>query len=81
MSWFCAWREPRRRRCLVLVVVVALTLSGCAIYFDQAAQRECGGDWSYQTRCPPLTFCNADEDTPLRGGRCVPLWSWVFGRR
>ncbi len=81
VNWFGAWREPRYRRYLVLVVVVALTLGGCAIYFNRAAQRECGGDWSYETRCPPLTVCDVDEDVPLRGGHCVPWWTYVLGRR
>jgi len=81
VDWESVREEARGWYVLVLLTVVSLTLGGCTIYFNRAAQRECGGDWSYETRCPPLTVCDVDEDVPLRGGHCVPWWTYVLGRR
>ncbi len=35
----------------------------------------CGGDWSYNARCPLGTFCRSIGRGPLAGGKCKP---WLY---
>ncbi len=39
----------------------------------------CGGDWSYNVKCPVGTFCRPLEQGPLSGGVCRPfLFPFLF---
>ena len=38
----------------------------------------CGGDWSYNVRCPIGSYCQSLEQGPLAGGLCKPFLSPLF---
>ena len=69
----------------VFAAFTALLLTGA--YFLLAAQMDCGGDWTYSVRCPPLTecmplpgrvTCQCVDCACGAGGRCLPfIVSWV----
>jgi len=39
----------------------------------------CGGDWSYNVRCPVGSYCQSLGQGPLAGGLCKPFLSPFFG--
>ena len=38
----------------------------------------CGGDWSYNVRCPVGSYCQSLGQGPLAGGLCKPFLSPIF---
>lgn len=42
------------------------------------ATLSCGGDWSYNVRCPIGSYCQSMGQGPLAGGLCKPFLSTLF---
>jgi len=65
---------------LLLIFIIGLfTLWQFSLY--QRFSKEtlsCGGDWSYDVRCPAGTYCRLLGRGPLEGGLCKPFFSPLF---
>ncbi|OGG20601.1 hypothetical protein A3D03_05315 [Candidatus Gottesmanbacteria bacterium RIFCSPHIGHO2_02_FULL_40_13] len=69
---------------LVLVLLLIFIIGLFSLWQFSLYQRfsketlSCGGDWSYNVRCPIGTYCQSLGQGPLGGGICKPLTSPIF---
>lgn len=59
---------------LIIVLIV-----GIILFWQFSLQRKsisCGGDWSYNVRCPLGTYCRSLGQSPQAGGLCTPYLSF-----
>lgn len=56
-----------------VVSVVALVLLYKGASSVKGKSISCGGDWSYNVKCPLGTYCKPLNQGPLAGGVCTPL--------
>ena len=69
-----------KQKSLLLLLLVVLTVIVFSRYFLNSSRVlnqtiSCGGDWSYDVKCPLGTYCKSLNQGPLAGGICTP-----FGR-
>ncbi|OGH11217.1 MAG: hypothetical protein A2857_02305 [Candidatus Levybacteria bacterium RIFCSPHIGHO2_01_FULL_36_15] len=43
-----------------------------------SSEISCGGDWSYNAKCPLGTYCKSLNQGPLAGGICEPYAFEIF---
>lgn len=62
---------------LVLIIVLVIVIAKYFVNSSYVSQRTmgCGGDFSYDVKCPIGTYCKSLNQGPLHGGICTP-----FGR-
>lgn len=64
---------------LFIFVLGLLSLWQYSIYQKLSKiDMSCGGDWSYNARCPIGSYCQSLGQGPLGGGICKPLTSPIF---
>jgi len=69
---------------LVLILLLIFIIGLFSLWQFSLYQRfsketlSCGGDWSYNVRCPIGTYCQSLGQGPLAGGLCKPFLSPLF---
>ncbi|MCL5783922.1 MAG: hypothetical protein M1142_01005 [Patescibacteria group bacterium] len=59
-------------------VVILAFITFQYFQYNQKENKNCGGDWNYNTQCPVGTFCQSSSQGPFAGGACKPYLSGIF---
>jgi len=72
---------------LILLIILGIFLSLILVIFvvwqynhyNNLSDVSCGGDWSYNVKCPLGSYCASLNQGPYAGGICRPFLAPIFG--
>lgn len=77
-------RSMKKQNIRILVIALIFILGVFGFWQFNLYQKfsketlSCGGDWSYNVRCPIGSYCQSLGQGPLAGGLCKPFLSTLF---
>ncbi|PIY18439.1 hypothetical protein CO112_00235 [Candidatus Dojkabacteria bacterium CG_4_9_14_3_um_filter_150_Dojkabacteria_WS6_41_13] len=77
--------KTMKRQNIVALVLGSIFIFGLIVLWQYDTHQQlsktdmsCGGDWSYNVRCPVGSYCQSLGQGPLAGGLCKPFLSPFF---